>query len=70
MDQADIEYLAATLAAELDMPTLRDRFAMASMQGLLASASDVAGRPDDLAAMAYEQADAMIAAREAGERGD
>jgi hypothetical protein len=63
MDQADLEYLASTLAAELDLPTLRDRFAAAAMQGLLASAKDFAGTPEDLAAMAYEQADAMVAER-------
>jgi hypothetical protein len=61
MDQAELEYLASTLAAELDLPTLRDRFALASMQALLAAGGT--GTAADLAAMAYEQADAMMAER-------
>jgi hypothetical protein len=40
MDQADLDYLASTLAAELDLPTLRDRFAMAALQGELAAETE------------------------------
>lgn len=59
------ECLSAEQERTLSRPErdLRDRFAMASMQGLLASAKDSSGGPADLAAMAYEQADAMLVAR-------
>ena len=57
-----------------DVPTLRDRFAMAALTGLLRgsdpSASDAEyegypARRDALVCMAYEYANAMLAAREA-----
>ena len=41
-------------------PTLRDQFAMAA----LAASGRVAGTPETLAVVAYELADAMLAARE------
>jgi|KBSSwiStaDraftv2_1062776.scaffolds.fasta_scaffold08946_11 hypothetical protein len=44
-------------------PTLRDMFAAAALTGLLSRAVDFAGEPEDLADLAFEQADAMIAAR-------
>lgn len=46
-----------------ELPSLRDFFAMATLQGLLASRPQFEGEPEDMAAMAYEQADAMLAAR-------
>ena len=45
-----------------NLPTLRDRFAMVALQGLLSSQGRTVN-PEGLAAMAYEQADAMLAAR-------
>lgn len=53
----------------LQEASLRDRFAMAAMQGLLASDArfcreDYDKTVDLIAATAYEQADAMLAARE------
>ncbi len=55
------------------MPSLRDQFAMAAMQGLLASNVDMDDATrnsgydrtvDLIAACSYEQADAMLLARE------
>lgn len=43
--------------------SLRDAAALASLQGLLANPRG-SGSPDFLAALAYEHADAFIAARE------
>ena len=48
---------------------LRDQFAAAAMQGLLAYPIPSNPSPDVIAEWAYEQADAMLAAREAKEEG-
>lgn len=56
------------LVLDTDPPTLRDRFAMAALTGLLANATDPVARIVELrarvGAYAYEIADAMLAARE------
>jgi hypothetical protein len=44
--------------------TLRDRFAMAALQGVLANPG-TAGEPDDIAQTAFDYADACLAARSA-----
>lgn len=47
---------------EADMPTLRDKFAMAALQGLLGS-PDLGGGIGDIAEWAYKYADAMLKER-------
>lgn len=44
------------------LPTLRDQFAMAALQGLIACET-THGNHEEFAEWAYEYADAMIAAR-------
>jgi hypothetical protein len=70
MDQAEIELLAALLAGELDLPTLRDRFAMAALPALMfdteggGGAAPYAQQPMHVVAQdAYALADAMLEAR-------
>lgn len=43
--------------------TLRDEFAAKAMQGLLAADAALTMSPDEMAALAFDQADAMLAAR-------
>lgn len=52
-----------------DQKTLRDEFAMAAMQGMLAD-PDVDHPPKKFAALAYDMADAMMAEREARAQGE
>ena len=60
------ECLAKTLGSEINAGrvSLRDQIAIAAMQGLLAADADWANRAETVAGAAYEQADAMLAARE------
>lgn len=49
--------------------TLRDYFAAAALQGLLASSADTLGMSEiNYAKVSYNQADAMLAVREKGTR--
>lgn len=59
--QANIKYLERELAAARE--TLRDKFAMAALQGLYASYNGNAPDPDDISAEAYYVADSMLEAR-------
>jgi len=48
-------------------PTLRDQFAMAALQGLLASEPVFGAKPEPVAEAAFDYADAMLKAREDGQ---
>jgi len=65
-DEAFIGDMIALIGQEL--PTLRDRIAIASLQGLLANQEDVdlptEQAVEHFAAMSYKYADAMMMARE------
>ena len=45
------------------MSTLRDKFALAAMQGYMATQSGVDSDPETIADIAYDQADAMLSRR-------
>lgn len=55
--------IAAMLEAQTD---LRDMFAAHAMQSLMLDPSFKGSEPEDIAAAAYEQADAMLKARKGG----
>jgi hypothetical protein len=69
MDRADwyavFQQAAQELAMHMEAPTLRDRFAMAALTGILANPNRVVYRLD--VEEAYAHADAMLRAREARE---
>ena len=51
------------LALDVELPSLRDRFAMAALQGMLAD-PESSGNCEEFASVAYEYADAMLKERE------
>lgn len=62
----ELGYVLSAAAEEFNgkqLP-LRDQFAIIAMQGLLAADSEYAVTPERVAFLAYEQADAMLKARE------
>lgn len=63
-DQHELLGIASELCyrVEADMPTLRDKFAMAALQGLI-SCVETEGSYDDFAECAYKHADAMLKER-------
>lgn len=81
MDSQQVQFLAQEIAVAIDQgikagaesqPTLRDRFAMAALQGLLTDNVSYEGRgyqpmadqaPEKVAEYAYSLADAMLKAR-------
>lgn len=70
-DHAALERLAYELSTAFEAPSLRDRFALAAMQGWLASFGAVPHPADDpttrqadqIAVLSYRMADAMLAVR-------
>lgn len=63
---ADLERAFGPSSERSQEPTLRDRFAMAALCGMLANSAmrSLPDPADDLAAMSYELADAMLVRRQ------
>lgn len=66
MKETDM-YLRPVHTGAGEMKTLRDEFAMAALQGILADSEVKPRSIDDLSGWCYKVADAMLAARKGGQ---
>lgn len=65
LEEACRSVIGESQRREAQEPSLRDRFAMAALQGMLARGQDAGSTCEAFALGAYEYADAMLAVRSA-----